>query len=123
MALLLDDLSKVVSATIRQLSQSRADLLTNDQLGVRIEAVDFQVNLIAPDGLEALQISSITAMPTRISSTETPETVETSTQEVGAQVNQTQDRSTKEAVSNRESNTDQTQQYGRETISRTTHKD
>jgi hypothetical protein len=50
-------------------------------LTVNIDTVDFQVELIYKE--EGLQLSSITHSPTRLSTSETPETVERSTQEVG----------------------------------------
>jgi hypothetical protein len=123
MALELKDLANIVSATIRQLANSRGDLLTRDQISISIDEVQFQVQLIAPNGVGAIELAQITATPTRISTTETPETVEVSTQQVGAQVNRVVDQATKQASSTQQSDQDTTQQYGRQTLSETRHKD
>jgi hypothetical protein len=123
MPLELKDLKSVVLGSIRQLANVKSELLTQDSFTVDIDQIDFQVNLIAPNGVGALELTNITATPRRISTTETPETVEVSTQDVGAQTNRVTDTSNKESIADQAGNNETTQFYGRETISTTTHKD
>lgn len=123
MPLPVENLDAALVSIVRQIGNAHTILLRENNIGINITEIDVTANLIAVGGKDSLQLTNISATPTRISSTETPETVETSTQQVGAQTNVTTDEASKSASSDRDSASTQTQNYGRDTISTTEHKD
>jgi len=116
MGLPISELSTALAQIARGIAAAKTALFDQDELTMNVDKVDVSVTLVYREG--GLELEQITTTPARIS-----ESKDTQRQVAGPSSSVTSESGNQIANDSSTETTDQTQQYGRETINRTEHKD
>lgn len=118
MALPIEKLEETLVAAVRQIGNAHSTLLNEDNTTISVREINVEVNLIAVKGMGAVQIESLSVTPERTSKTK-----QKSQQTQGIGISETQDDSTSDSSKTSNEDSEDTQEYGRQTLGETTFKD
>jgi hypothetical protein len=122
MPIFVSQLEQAVIEAVKGIQNARVELL-KELIPTEVDAVQFQVEMVRDDGEGAFKLKSITATPTRVSRSETPDIIEESESIKGAAASESEQTSEQTSDQAATENQDQTTYHGRETLVEVTYKD
>lgn len=123
MPLRVENLDDAIVSIVRQIGNAHTILQRENQISISVVEIDVQASLIARGGASSIELVNITTTPTRKSTTDAPEVVEVSTRQDSGKVSSSDDKSQQQSTQDQNQSDEQTQFYGRETLSRTDYKE